>query len=59
MSDLIPNLDDLRTKLSTDQSAEDAHEFIEELAKAGSVAEAQANVDSLLDRWLEVADDGK
>lgn len=57
MSDLIPNLDDLRAKLPAAESVKDAHEFLEELAKAGSLAEAQANVDALVDRWLEVPDD--
>lgn len=59
MSDLIPNLDDLRTKLPAEESAKDAHEFIEELARAASLVEAQANVDALVDRWLVVPDDGE
>lgn len=57
MSELIPNLDDLRAKLPAEETAKDAHEFIEELAKAGSIADVQANVDALVDRWLEVTDD--
>lgn len=57
MSELIPNLDDLRAKLPAVETAKDAHEFIEELAKAGSIADVQANVDALVDRWLEVTDD--
>ena len=57
MSELIPNLADLQAKLPADETAKDAHEFIEELAKAGSIAEVQANVDAMVDRWLEVPGD--
>jgi hypothetical protein len=59
MSDLIPNLDDLRAKLPPDEPASDAREFVEELSKAASSAEIIANVDALVDRWLEVPDDGE
>lgn len=59
MSDLIPNLDALRAQLPTEESATDAHDFIEELARAGSVAEVEANVEALVDRWLAVPDDGE
>jgi hypothetical protein len=59
MSDLIPNLDDLRAKLPGDESASDAREFVEELSKAGSPAEVSANVGALVDRWLEVPDDSE
>lgn len=54
MSDLIPNLNDLRTNLPSQESAPDVHAFVEALAKAGSVAGAQANVDALVDSWLEL-----
>lgn len=59
MSDLIPNLDDLGAKLPAEESASDARQFIEELAKASSAAEIGANVDALVDRWLEVPDDSE
>ena len=59
MSDLIPNLDDLRAKLPQDESASDAREFVEELSKAAPPAEIVASVDALVDRWLEVPDDGE
>lgn len=59
MSDLIPNLDDLRAKLPAEETANDAHEFIAELAKAGSLGDVQTNVDALVDRWLELPDDSE
>lgn len=59
MSDLIPNLDDLRAKLPSDESASDAREFVDELSKAVSPAQITANVDALVDRWLDVPDDGE
>lgn len=59
MSDLMPNLDDLRAKLPAGEPASDAHEFVEELSKAGSPAEINANVDALVDRWLEMHDDNE
>lgn len=59
MSDLIPNLDELRAKLPTEESALDAHEFVEELAKAGTLVEVNAKIDALVDRWLEVPCDSK
>lgn len=54
MGELIPNLNDLRAKLRADESASDAHEFMGELATAGTVAEINAKVDALVDRWLEL-----
>lgn len=57
MSELIPNLGDLRLKLPTEESAKDALAFLDELAKAGSLAGAQANVNALVDTWLELPDD--
>ena len=59
MSDLIPNLDDLRDKLPQDESASDAREFLAELSKAATPAEMIASVDALVDRWLEVPDEGE
>jgi hypothetical protein len=59
MSDLIPNLDDLRAKLPAEESASDAHEFVKKLARAGTLAEIDANIDALVDRWLEVSDDSE
>jgi hypothetical protein len=59
MSGLIPNLDDLRAKLLAEASALDAHEFIDEVATAGTVAEINAKVDALVDRWLAVPDDSE
>lgn len=57
MSDLIPNLDDLRAKLPAEGSASDARAFMTELANASSPTEIGANIDALVDRWLEVPDD--
>lgn len=57
MSDLIPNLEDLREQLPMDGTAPDAHEFIGELAVAASIDDLGARVDALVDRWLEVPDD--
>ena len=59
MGELIPNLDDLRAKLLAEESAPDAHEFMGELATAGTVAEINANIDALVDRWLAVPDDSE
>lgn len=57
MSDLVPNLEDLRDQLPIDGTALDAHEFLEELATAESVEEMDVKVEALVDRWLEVSDD--
>lgn len=57
MSDLIPNLEDLREHLPIDGTALDAHEFVGELGTAESVEEMDVKVDALVDRWLEVLDD--
>lgn len=57
MSDLIPNLEDLRARLPSDETAVDAHEFIAELESVVSVDDADMKVDALVDRWLEVLDD--
>lgn len=57
VSDLIPNLEDLRAQLPSDGTALDAHEFVEELEAAVSVEDVEVKVDALVDRWLEVADD--
>jgi hypothetical protein len=57
MSELIPNLDDLREQLPPDSIAKDAHEFVGELEKATTTAEVSSSVDALIDRWLEVSDD--
>lgn len=54
MSHLIPNLDALHAKLPPADSAADAHEFVQQLATAGSVADIHIRVDALVDRWLEV-----
>lgn len=58
MSKLIPNLGDLRRNLTDDESAADAREFADELAKAESSEEINAKVDTLIDQWLEMPDDG-
>lgn len=57
MSDLIPNLEDLREQIPVDGTVPHAHEFIEELAAGVSIADVGARVDALVDRWLEVTDD--
>lgn len=54
MSDMIPNLEDLRAQLPTDGTAQDALEFISELAVATTPAAVDEKVDALVDRWLEV-----
>lgn len=54
MSGLIPNLEDLREQLPTDETALDAHKFVAELATATSTAEVASRVDALVDGWLEV-----
>jgi hypothetical protein len=59
MGELIPNLDDLRAKLRADESTSDAEEFMGELATAGTVAEINAKIDALVDRWLELPDDSE
>lgn len=56
MSDLIPNLEDLREQLPTDGMALDANEFIGELTTAESIEEMEIRADALVDRWLEVSD---
>lgn len=57
MSDPMPNLAALRAKLPAGDPAADAHEFVDELAKAGTVSEINVIVDALVDRWLEVSSD--
>lgn len=52
MSDLIPNLDDLRAQLPTDGTAQDAHEFVSELGMVASVEDVGMKTDALVDRWL-------
>lgn len=54
VSGLIPNLEDLREQLPTDETALDAHKFVAELATAKSAAEVASRVDALVDGWLEV-----
>ena len=50
MSDLIPNVEDLREQLPTDGTALDAHEFIGELATAASIEELEIRADALVSR---------
>lgn len=57
MSDLIPNLEDLRAQLPSDDTAQDAREFVAELATAASAASVDKKIDALVDRWLEVSDE--
>lgn len=57
MSDLIPNLEDLRAQLPTDGTAEAAHQFVAELATVASAEGVTMKIDALVDRWLEVPDD--
>lgn len=57
MSDLIPNLEDLRAQLPTDGTAEAAHQFVAELATVVSAEDVNTKIDGLVDRWLEVPDD--
>lgn len=57
MSELIPSLDDLRSQLATGETAQDAHEFLGELANGESTADVAALVDSLVDRWLKGSDE--
>lgn len=57
MSDLIPNLEDLRAQLPTDGTAEPAHQFVAELATVASAEGVNMKIDALVDRWLEVPDD--
>ncbi|MFD5812384.1 hypothetical protein [Rhodococcus aetherivorans] len=54
MSELIPNLEDLREQLPTDETAADAHKFVAELATATSATEVASKVDALVDGWLEI-----
>lgn len=57
MSDLIPNLEDLRAQLPTDGTAQDAHQFVAELATLASAEDVNMKIDALVDRWLEVPND--
>lgn len=57
MSELIPNLEDLRVQLSTDVTSQYAHEFVRVLATAESTEDVASKVDALVNRWLEVPDD--
>ena len=57
MSELIPNLEDLRAQLPTDGTAHDTHQFIEALELAASAEDVAANIDTLVDRWMELPDD--
>jgi hypothetical protein len=59
VSDLIPNLEDLRAQLPTDGTTQDAHEFVAELSAIVSAADVDMKIDALVDRWLEVSDDHK
>ena len=52
MSDLVPNLDDLRDFLPPAEAAPDAHALLERLSEASTVDEAVAKVDALVDEWL-------
>lgn len=52
MSDLAPNLDDLRGFLPKIESAPAAHALLERLSEATTVEEAFAKVDALVDEWL-------
>lgn len=54
MSDLVPNLDDLRAHLPSEATAPDAHALLERLSEATTVEEAVAKVDALVDEWLIV-----
>lgn len=54
MSDLVPNLDDLRDLLPPEDAAPDAHAFLECLSQAATVDEAVARVDALVNEWLAV-----
>jgi len=54
MSDLVPNLDDLRGLLPPEETAPDAHALLERLSEATTVEEAVAKVDALVDEWLIV-----
>lgn len=57
MSDLIPNIEDLRAQLPTDDTSTYAHEFVSELSMAASVEDVNKKVDALVDRWLGMPDD--
>ena len=57
MSELIPNLEDLRAQLPTDSTAHDAHQFVEALEPAESAEDVAASIDTLVDRWMELPDD--
>lgn len=57
MSELIPNLDDLRIQVPPGEDTTDTSEFLAELATAASVDEVTRRVDALIDRWLEVPND--
>lgn len=54
MSDLVPNLEDLRSFLSDIDSAPDAHAFLDRLSEATTFDGAVAKVDALVDEWLAV-----
>lgn len=54
VSELIPNLEDLRAQLPTDETALDAHEFLIALSNAASLKDVETTVDALVDAWLEV-----
>ena len=55
MSDLVPNLDDLRDFLPEIESAPDAHALLDCLSEATTVEEAVAKVDALVDEWLAMS----
>ena len=59
MSDLIPNLEDLRAQLPTDGAAQYAHEFVGELAALTFIEDMDVKIDALVDRWLEVSNDDR
>ncbi len=54
MSDLVPNLDDLRDLLPPEETAPDAHAFLERLSQAATADDAVARVDALVSEWLAV-----
>lgn len=47
VSDLIPNLEDLRAQLPTDGTAQDAHEFVAELATVVSAEDVDMKIDAV------------
>ncbi len=52
MSDLVPNLVDLRGFLPKIESATAAHVFLDRLSRATTVKDAGENIDALVDEWF-------